>query len=880
MDWFQPTFDPTAAYTTYNFHREASQQQVLTRMKDESPRVVLLSGERSSGRKHFIQSVAYRSRVQDWPVQVLMLDLAGFEIEQGTLTSFVEHRIRTQGEHNDQQRKEVVDLALSAAGVLSKSIFSGTILSLLLSLRAPVQKVARLFEANDSVVGPTRDEREILASLVRAIAEDTHLLIHVPDTALLTDTLRRWLLDETTRSESITLALSCRPDDDTSRLVHTERYGDPLRIEFERLTCAELRELIDHRFQPNNIPDDLIEELHRHTDGASAALALKFHQLITKGGLIFHPTGELCVAEGGLRNQAVIDVFEHAIYEPVSDLLDELPAHTEHMQRFLWLGALCGRDFPSRLLLDFMEFDEDAREDFIEVINEWLVEYSHILENFEYEHPAFLNQPSYGFRNDLIVAIILDKIPQDTRIELAEQLYRFLESRQFGNTRGEAHVLLSLCEYMEDPFEREACHERLAWWISQDEAEEFTEVLVEMLQRKEIDPQVLWQQLTAFELHWPPYRRLALIEAYGRQPEGVPFNNMNNYLFARAGILCNLARFDDALVDIEDWLQLNEDPTLNFASATDLKGQVLQGKGAYKEAKSLFERSLTITEKHLGPEHPHVASSLSRLALLLMYQGTYEQARPLLQRSLTIYKKYHGPEHPNVATTLHNLSSLLYLQGAYEQALPLVERSLAIFETQLGPQHPNVARSLHLLASILHGLGAYEEARPLAERSLAIYEKQLGPEHPDFAASLTALASILHGLGAYEEALPLAERSLAITETHFGPQHPYVAASLNSLASLLIHLGAYEEARPLAERSLAINEKQLGPQHPEVAMSLNNLASLLQDQGAYKEAKPLYERSLAICTAKLSAEHRCTRTAREGFHKCADRVTSQSSDDC
>ncbi|CAN0593107.1 unnamed protein product, partial [Laminaria digitata] len=40
-------------------------------------------------------------------------------------------------------------------------------------------------------------------------------------------------------------------------------------------------------------------------------------------------------------------------------------------------------------------------------------------------------------------------------------------------------------------------------------------------------------------------------------------------------------------------------------------------QGNYAEAGPLYERSLAVREKALGPEHPSVAESLNNLALLL-----------------------------------------------------------------------------------------------------------------------------------------------------------------------------------------------------------------------------------------------------------------------
>jgi tetratricopeptide (TPR) repeat protein len=70
--------------------------------------------------------------------------------------------------------------------------------------------------------------------------------------------------------------------------------------------------------------------------------------------------------------------------------------------------------------------------------------------------------------------------------------------------------------------------------------------------------------------------------------------------------------------------------------------------------------------------------------LPLASQGQYTKAEPLYQRSLTILEKALSPEHPDVATSLHNLAALNYEQGQYGKAEPLFQRTLTIWEKALG----------------------------------------------------------------------------------------------------------------------------------------------------------------------------------------------------
>jgi CHAT domain-containing protein/Flp pilus assembly protein TadD len=288
-----------------------------------------------------------------------------------------------------------------------------------------------------------------------------------------------------------------------------------------------------------------------------------------------------------------------------------------------------------------------------------------------------------------------------------------------------------------------------------------------------------------------------------------------------------------------------------------LNQQVLQlvKEGQYSQAIPIAERSLAITEKLLGKEHPLVAISLNNLAILYREQGNYQKAEPLFVRSLAIREKVLGKEHPDVAESLNQLGKLYYAEGNYQKAEPLFVRSLAIFEKVHGKEHPDVATSLNNLATLYKDQGNYQKAEPLYVRSLAIVEKVLGKEHPLFAICLNNLAQLYRQQGNYQKAEPLYQRSLAIDEKALGTEHPDVALDLNNLAELYLQQKNYQKAEPLFVRSLAIREKVLGKEHPDVAQSLNNLATLYKDQGNYQKAEPLYVRSLAIYEKTLGKEH-------------------------
>ena len=89
--------------------------------------------------------------------------------------------------------------------------------------------------------------------------------------------------------------------------------------------------------------------------------------------------------------------------------------------------------------------------------------------------------------------------------------------------------------------------------------------------------------------------------------------------------------------------------------------------------------------------------SLNNLAGLSQAQGDYRQAAALHQRTLTIREQALGPQHLDVAITLNNLAGLYQAQGDSRLAASLYQHTLAIKEQTLGAQHPEVAITLNNL---------------------------------------------------------------------------------------------------------------------------------------------------------------------------------------
>jgi serine/threonine protein kinase/Tfp pilus assembly protein PilF len=323
---------------------------------------------------------------------------------------------------------------------------------------------------------------------------------------------------------------------------------------------------------------------------------------------------------------------------------------------------------------------------------------------------------------------------------------------------------------------------------------------------------------------------------------------------------------------------------------------VYVGLGHYAEARPLVEGAVAIREKELSSDHPDVAYSLDRQAIILMETGNGAAAIPLYERALAIWERVEGAEGPSVAIVLNNLANVYWSSGDCATARPLMERALAIREKLRGPDHPDVAQSLNNLGGLLNQVGDHQGARRCHERALAIREKALGPDHPLVAHVLNNLAADVASGGSYSDAVPYLERALAIREKALGPNHHETARTLTILGNFVAETGDYGRATQILERALviqraderwdnelgstlsmlagvaiatgetgrarvlldecmAVQRRALPPGHPDLAASLAQLATVETIEGRFEKAKVLLEEAMQIGEKALGPEH-------------------------
>ncbi len=280
----------------------------------------------------------------------------------------------------------------------------------------------------------------------------------------------------------------------------------------------------------------------------------------------------------------------------------------------------------------------------------------------------------------------------------------------------------------------------------------------------------------------------------------------------------------------------------------------LYREGKHDEAIALVNRTMAMSEQHLGPSHAAVAVGHYSLARVYRAQGKYAQAILELKRSVAVYEKAWGPDHRRIAKVLDPLAELSVEAGRYDEALNFYERALQIREKAYGPLQRSVADTLDRLAALHASQGRLSEAERYYKRSVKV-SGAFG-EVPDLAA-LTGLAALYRDLGRYEEAESLLELVAKTLDESVDDLTP--PQSLSAVADFYREQGRLAEAEPLYDRALKRLENKGGREHPRVSPTLVGLARLYQAKERYDDAAVLFGRDLEIMRKTFGPDH--SRTA-------------------
>ena len=684
---------PEEKHRLYNEHAPEALAAVERVLAAPGPApVLLLAGEPGCGRTGLLEAAAHGAGSQGRRVTVLRLDLDGYE-EGFDLARFAEVQIAKRLELGEAGRETLRQQILPLLQFFEVSLTGAALTSLLLRLDDPAAAWKQLPAGSP-------DARPALSGLLAALSRDGHLVVHAVDNAQLTDTLRRWLLDETRRNPGLVLAISCSPSDPDDRVTPRAKS---LRLDLQPLPA-----------------EPLLDPVHELFDGLEMSTADRLQRFLDLAALC----GENVPPE---------ILFHHLELEPeqreeLLDLIDEELVENEELRLFVdhqyghpsFPGMLIYAFTSPRLRHAFLAPLSIKRErlaaELLEFFNQSVPVHTRGMTLLRYNLAGFLTdeQARQFFLRELRVWIGEGEV---------EALTAALGAG-IAEGRTSARDLLTAAQQTEGhwpAFRRFAFVEATlprAGDLNPEEGLELHNMRAELLRDLQRVPEAVAEARISLEAAREIFGPEHAATARGLNLLGILLNESGEHAEARETLEQALAIQDRGPQDA------------NLASILANLGMVYRNLGQREPAHEHLERALALHREAFGDGHPAVAADLGNLATVERELGEPAKALEYLRPTVDIARHLYGDIHPETARALTNVAGLLRELGDSNSACVHVDAALRIDQQVFGEAHPQVIADLNNLAVLEREAGQPDAAREHFTQALAISRQVLGEDHP------------------------------------------------------------------------------------------------------------------------------------------------------
>jgi tetratricopeptide (TPR) repeat protein len=294
--------------------------------------------------------------------------------------------------------------------------------------------------------------------------------------------------------------------------------------------------------------------------------------------------------------------------------------------------------------------------------------------------------------------------------------------------------------------------------------------------------------------------------------------------------------------------------------------------GKYKEALTFYEKSLTIRQQLLPPNHPDLAKSYNGIGNVYYSMGEYSKALVYYEKTLEIRQQSLPSNHPDLAKSYNNIGGVYDSMGEYSKALSYYEKALEIKQQSLPPNHPDLAKSYNNIGGVYDSMREYSKALSYYEKALEIRQQSLPPNHPNLSYSYGNIGLVYDSMGEYAKALSYYEKVLEFGQQSLPPNHPSLASSYNNIGNVYHNMGEYSKALSFHKNALTIRQQSLPPNHPDFAASYYNIARAFENMGNYSKALSIYERAVDIAQKSLPANHPKLQMCEEGLDRVKKKL--------
>lgn len=279
------------------------------------------------------------------------------------------------------------------------------------------------------------------------------------------------------------------------------------------------------------------------------------------------------------------------------------------------------------------------------------------------------------------------------------------------------------------------------------------------------------------------------------------------------------------------------------ARALNERGIEAEGRRDFAAAETYYRRSAEMF-RALGPRFEgHLSIELYNLAESMCWQGKWRDVDGVFDESLTLSRRGLGPKHVQTVTAMNALSNFSMMMGNMARAESLLAEALAI-ERESYPESLLLAHTLAGLSSLNLRNGKPNEALPFADEALSIALKVEGAEGPESAIMYQTVAQVHQTAHRTERALPLFRKARAILERLGRTADTRYATLLSQEGLALMDDGKLGLAESGMKRAVEMLSQMPGAVF-ELAVARNNLGLLRIRQKKYAEADELLTKALS-----------------------------------
>lgn len=262
----------------------------------------------------------------------------------------------------------------------------------------------------------------------------------------------------------------------------------------------------------------------------------------------------------------------------------------------------------------------------------------------------------------------------------------------------------------------------------------------------------------------------------------------------------------------------SDDP--EAAAATRMAiGDLCADRGALRRAEVEYRQALRILLSREEPEDSSTASTMERLALLLVQRSSPEEASQLAEKADRIRTRLLGDDHPDTLRGRCTLASIALAcgdRGSAESITAAVAARAsgpASSDTQLADRLAELECDLALARGdrpaankaaewrLRTCLVGYGDAHPALRRAVLAFAATMPPERAEEAGRLQAIAGALQAGPLINADPTVISALLAEKRSLLGANHPDLLETTVTLGERLYQLDRFDEALPHLEEA-------------------------------------------------------------------------------